>query len=46
MKTNREIPKQFKNIFNNWEEYKDWCIEKSKEELLKVFPNDKNKKYE
>ena len=24
----------------------EWCIEKSKQELLKAFPNDKNKKYE
>ncbi len=43
MITNREIPKQFKNIFNNWEEYREWCIEKSKQELLKAFPKDKNK---
>ena len=43
MSTNREIPKQFKNIFNSWEDYREWCIEKSKQELLKAFPKDKNK---
>jgi len=40
MSTYREIPKQFKNIFNSWEGYREWCIEKSKQELLKAFPDD------
>ena len=43
MSTNREVPKQFKNIFNSWEDYRKWCIEISKKELLKAFPKDKNK---
>ena len=37
MKTKREIPKQFQSIFNTWEEYREWCIEKSKEQLEKAF---------
>lgn len=47
MNTKKDIPVQFKNTFksfqeyqdylNSFEEYKEWCIEKSKKELLKVF---------
>ena len=33
MNTKEKIPYRFRNIFNTWEEYRDWCIEKSKEEL-------------
>ena len=40
MNTKEKIPYRFRNIFNTWEEYRDWCIEKSKEELLKAFPDD------
>tara|TARA_B110000908_G_C10200739_1_gene425190 strand:+ start:523 stop:672 length:150 start_codon:yes stop_codon:yes gene_type:complete len=40
MSTNREIPKEFENIFNNWDEYKEYCIQKSIKELLKAFPNE------
>ena len=46
MKTNREIPYRFRTIFNTWEEYREWCIEKSIQELLKAFPKDKTKNYE
>lgn len=38
----KKIPKPFKNIFNTWEEYREWSIEKSKQELLKAFPNENN----
>ena len=31
------IPKHYKHLFNTWEEYREWCIEKSKKELEKVF---------
>lgn len=41
MNTKREIPKQFQFIFNTWEEYREWCIEKSKEQLEKAFQNDR-----
>ena len=37
----KEIPKQFQNIFTNWEEYREWCIEKSKGQLERAFPNDR-----
>ena len=40
MSTNREVPKQFKNIFNSWEDYREWSLEISKKQLLKAFPND------
>ena len=42
MSTDKKIPYRFRNIFNTWEEYREWCIEKSKQELLKAFPNDNN----
>ena len=42
MSTNREIPFRFRKIFNAWEEYREWCIEKSIQELLKAFPKVKN----
>lgn len=35
----KEIPKHFQNIFTNWEEYREWCLEKSKEQLEKAFQN-------
>ena len=38
----KKIPKLFRNIFNTWEEYRGWSIQKSKQELLKAFPNEKN----
>ena len=38
---NKEIPKQFNHIFTNWEEYQEWCIEKSKEQLELAFKNDR-----
>jgi len=37
MNTKREIPKQFQSIFNTWEDYRNWTIEKSKKELEKAF---------
>ena len=33
----KHIPKQFQNIFKDWEEYSNWANEKSKKELLKAF---------
>lgn len=42
MSSNKKVPYRFKTIFNTWEEYKEWCIKKSKDELLKAFPNDNN----
>jgi hypothetical protein len=41
MNTKREIPKQFQSIFNTWEEYREWSIEKSKEQLELAFQNDR-----
>jgi len=41
MNTNKEIPYQFNKIFNTFEEYRNWDIQKSKEELLKAFPKEK-----
>ena len=38
----KKIPKLFRNIFNNWEEYREWSIQKSKQELVKAFPNENN----
>ena len=38
----KKIQKLFRNIFNTWEEYREWSIEKSKQELLKAFPNENN----
>ena len=46
MNTKREIPKQFQSIFNTWEEYRGWSIQKSKQELLKAFPNDRENRNE
>ena len=37
MNTKREIPKQFQSIFNTWEDYRNWTIEKLKKELEKAF---------
>ena len=41
MSTNKKIPYRFRNIFNTWEEYREWCIEKSKEQLELAFQNDR-----
>ena len=46
MNNKNTIPYRFRTRFNTWEDYKEWCIEKSKQELLKAFPKDKNKNYE
>ena len=35
------IPKRYKHLFNTWEEYREWCIEKSKEQLEQAFQNDR-----
>jgi hypothetical protein len=32
-----KIPIQFRDQFKTFEEYKDWCLEKSKKELMRVF---------
>ena len=39
MNTKKDIPIQFRNTFKSFEEYKEWCMEKSKNELLKAFEN-------
>ena len=41
MNTKTDIPKPFRNIFNTWEDYRDWVMEKSKQELEKAFQNDR-----
>ena len=38
----KKIPKQFNQIFTNWDEYRDWSIKKSKEQLELAFKNDNN----
>ena len=40
------IPKQFQHLFTNWEEYREWSIHNSKQELLKAFPNDRENRNE
>ena len=37
----KEMPKHFQNIFTNWEQYQEWCIKKSKEQLELAFQNDR-----
>lgn len=37
MEKKKEIPKQFKNLFKTWDEYKEWCIQKSKFQLEQAF---------
>lgn len=37
MEKKNEIPKQFKNLFKTWDEYKEWCIQKSKLQLEQAF---------
>ena len=39
MNTKTDIPKPFRNIFNTWEDYRDWAVEKSKQELERAFQN-------
>jgi len=39
MNTKKDIPVQFRNTFNSFEEYKEWCIEKSKKILEQAFEN-------
>ena len=38
----KKIPKQFKNIFNSWDEYKDWSIEKARTILNSAFEENEN----
>jgi hypothetical protein len=33
----KDIPVQFRNTFKSFEEYKEWCIEKSKKQLEQAF---------
>lgn len=40
------IPVQFRNQFKTFEDYKNWCMEKSKQELLKAFETTKTKNNE
>ena len=39
MSNKKDIPKQFRNIFNTWEDYRNWAVEKSKQELERAFQN-------
>ena len=41
MEKKKEIPKQFKNLFKTWDEYKEWCIQKSKFQLEQDSKNSK-----
>ena len=40
------IQVQFRNQFKTFEDYKNWCMEKSKQELLKAFETTKTKNNE
>lgn len=40
------IPVQFRNQFKTFEDYKNWCMGKSKQELLKAFEKTKTKNNE
>ena len=37
MNTKRDIPRQFRKVFNTWEDYREWAIEKSKQQLKQAF---------
>ena len=41
----KQIPKQFQNIFNTWEEYRLWSIEKSKNYLHQAFEKHESKNW-
>jgi hypothetical protein len=43
---NKQQPKHLQHLFNTWEEYREWSIHKSKQELLKAFPNDRENRNE
>ena len=45
MGTKNDIPIQFRNTFKSFEEYKEWCLEKSKKELMKAFEKVENNGY-
>ena len=42
-----EIPKEYKNQFNSFEEFKEFMMDKSRKKLVKAFnkTNFKNEKY-
>jgi len=42
MGTKNDIPIQFRNTFKSFEEYKEWCLEKSKKDLMKAFEKVEN----
>ena len=46
MKQRTDIPHTLQHLFNTWEEYREWSIHKSKQELLKAFPNDRENRNE
>ena len=46
MKQRKDIPYTLQHLFNTWEEYREWSIHKSKQELLKAFPNDRENRNE
>ena len=46
MKQRKDIPHTLQHLFNTWEEYREWSIQKSKQELLKAFPNDRENRNE
>ena len=37
----RRWKRKYQNIFTNWEQYQEWCIKKSKEQLELAFQNDR-----
>jgi len=39
---NKQQPKHLQPLFKTREEYREWSIQKSKQELLKAFPNENN----
>ena len=37
MKSKKTIPKQLRGVFDTWEDYREWAIEKSKQQLKQAF---------
>tara|TARA_B110000971_G_C19601244_1_gene316240 strand:+ start:77 stop:208 length:132 start_codon:yes stop_codon:yes gene_type:complete len=33
----KEIPKKYRNHFDNWEDYREWRVKNVKEQLMGVF---------
>ena len=43
---NKQQPKHLQPLFKTREEYREWSIQKSKQELLKSFTNDRENRNE